>query len=110
MLNVEIKNNIGTMLFDSAFPRTEFESREQRKNADGVPMWTINILVRQPDARRTEQMSVNVPSVKDPNELLEPFDRIGFENLHVMTGSNDGRTWVSFAADKVGKVAAPATK
>lgn len=111
MLNVEIKNNLGTMLFDSAFPRNDYETKEQKTNADGVPMWSVNILVRQPEARRTEMMTVNVPSAKDPSELFEPFDRIAFENLHVMTGSNDGRTWVSFAADKAGKPGAtPAAK
>lgn len=112
MLNVEIKNNLGTILFDSAFPRNDYETKQQKVDAEtGMPMWTVNILVRQPNARRTELMSVNVPAAKDPTEIFAPLEQIAFENLHVMTGSNDGRTWVSFAADKVGKsAAAPASK
>lgn len=103
MLNIEIKSNLGVTLFDNAFPRNDFEAREQKKNADGVPMWSVNILVRQPNARRTELMTVNVPAAKDPNETFAPLEQIAFENLHVMTGENDGKTWVSFAADKVGR-------
>lgn len=109
MLNVEIKNNLGTMIFDSAFPRNDFETKQQKVDAaTGMPMWTVNIFVRQADARRSEQMSVNVPAAKDPAETFAAFEPIAFENLRVMTGSNDGKTWVSFAADKVGRAAAPA--
>lgn len=105
MITIPIQKTLGTMLFDSAYPRNDFNSGEQRKNADGVPMWSMNIILRQPDARRSETLTVSVPSPVDPSTKLDPFAPIGFEGLRIMTGEgNDGHTWVSFAADKFGLV------
>lgn len=103
MLSVDVKNNLGTMLFDSAFAKNDYETHEQKKNADGVPQWTINVLVRQPDSRRSEQMSVTVAMPQDPSTAIEPFTPIAFEGLRLLTGENNGRTWVSFQADKIGR-------
>ena len=36
MITIPIQKTLGTMLFDSAYPRNDFNSGEQRKNADGI--------------------------------------------------------------------------
>lgn len=111
MITVEMTKPLGAMLFDSAFPRNDFETGVQKKNADGVPMWSIAVIVKQPDARRSETLTVNVPLQQDPNDVFETFDRVAFEGMRLMTGSNnDGNLWVSFGADKIGKPSAAAPK
>lgn len=103
MIQAEIKaNTLGTMLFDSAFPKTDFNTKEQKTTAEGVPLWSVQVLVRQPEARVTENMTVTIPASVDPSEKVEPFTPIAFANLRMMTGQNNGRTWVSFAADAIG--------
>ena len=79
MISVEITKPLGITMFDNAFPRNDFETKEQKKNADGVPMWS------------------------DPNETFEPFSPVSFEGFRIMTGENNGNTWVSFGADKMTK-------
>lgn len=112
MITVELKNNLGNMIFDSAFPRNDFDTKEQKIDAEtGLPIWSVAVLLRQPNSRRSESMTINVPSQKDPNEMFVGFDPIAFDGLRIMTGENDGNKWVSFSADKVGKPgAAPAAK
>lgn len=112
MLTVDIKNNIGTILFDGAYPRNDFETKQQKTDSEtGLPMWSIAVVLRQPNSRRSENLTVNVPNAKDPNEQLNPFEPIAFDGLRIMTGESGGKTWVSFAADKFGRAAAPsATK
>lgn len=103
MIQAEIKSNtLGTMLFDSAFPKTDYNTKEQKTNAEGVPLWSIQVLVRQPGARMTENMNVTIPANVDPSEKVEPFTPIAFLNMRVMTGQNNGKTWVSFSADGIG--------
>lgn len=103
MISVEITKPLGITMFDNAFPRNDFETKEQKKNADGVPMWSVNLILRQFDARRSETITVNVPSATDPNETFAPFTPVSFEGLRIMTGENNGNTWVSFGADKMTK-------
>ena len=57
MISVEITKPLGITMFDNAFPRNDFETKEQKKNADGVPMWSVNLILRQPDARRSETIT-----------------------------------------------------
>ena len=103
MITAEISKNLGSMYFDAAFPKTEYGTDEQKKNAAGVPLWSVQVLLRQPDSRKTESLTVTLPAPQDPATVLEPFTPIAFEGLRVMTGENNGRVWVSFAADKCGK-------
>lgn len=46
MISVEITKPLGITMFDNAFPRNDFETKEQKKNADGVPMWSVNLILR----------------------------------------------------------------
>jgi hypothetical protein len=103
MITAEITKSMGAMYFDGAFPKTEYGTGEQKKNAEGVPLWSVSVLLRQPDSRKTESLTVTMPAAQDPAALIEPFTPIAFEGLRVMTGENGGRVWVSFAADKCGK-------
>lgn len=103
MIAVEISQPLGAMLFDGAFPKTEYGEAVQKLNAEGVPLWVVNVIVRQPDAKRSENLSVTVPAPADPSQTVPPFAPVAFEGLRIMTGSNGGKTWVSFAADRFGK-------
>ncbi|MEB1814003.1 hypothetical protein [Adlercreutzia mucosicola] len=110
MISIEITKPLGVVLFDSAFPRNDFETRQQKVNNDGVPMWSVNLILRQPDSRRSENLTVNVPSVKDPTEIFDPFAPVSFSGLRIMTGENNGNTWVSFGADGIAPAGAAAPK
>lgn len=103
MITVELSKPLGVMLFDSAFAKNEYGETTQKTNADGVPLWTVNILLRQPDSKKSENLTITVPSKTNPADVLEPFTPIAFERLRLMTGQSHGRTWVSFAADRCGK-------
>lgn len=114
MLSININQDLGTMIFDSAFPRNDYETKEQKKNAEGVPMWSVRLILRQADSRRSENLTVNIPSPEDPSRAFGVFAPVALKGLRVMTGDNDGRTWISFAADKIvpaeAKPAVPASK
>lgn len=103
MLTVEVKNTLGVLRFDGAFPKKDFESGIQ-KEKDGVPLWQVVCLLRQPDSNVSDKITVVIPAQKNPSEFIEPFAQIGFENLRILTGEQNGRTWVAFHADKVGLV------
>lgn len=109
MISVEISKPLGRVFFDGAFPRNDFDTGVQKKNDAGVPIWSISVVLRQPDSRRSENLTVNVPATKDPNDIFDVLCPIQFEGLKIMTGANKGNTWVSFSADKIEKLA-PATK
>lgn len=103
MISIDIASkSLGQMLYDSAYPKTDYESGEQKMSADGQPLWQIGVLLRQPGSRRTEAVTVTVPLPQDPATVLEPFTPVMFGGLRVMTGENNGRRWVSFSADSVG--------
>lgn len=107
MLTVNVKEKLGVMLFDSCFPKNDFETKQQKvDNGTGLPLWSVSVLLRQADSRRSESITITVPSAKDPAESLEPLSPVAFEGLRLMTGVNDGRPWVSFRADRVGVPAA----
>lgn len=102
MITAEITKPMGAMYFDGAFPKNEYGADIQKTNADGVPLWSVAVLLRQPESRKTESMTITVPAQKDPSQVLEVFTPIAFEGLRVMTGESNNRPWVSFAADKCG--------
>lgn len=103
MITAEITKPMGAMYFDAAFPKTEYGTGEQKQTAEGVPLWSVQVLLRQPDSRKTESLTITIPAAQDPAAVIEPFTPIAFEGLRMMTGENNGRVWVSFAADKCGK-------
>ena len=109
MLSIPIDQDLGMLIFDTAFPRNDYETKEQRKNADGVPQWSVSLILRQEDARRSESLTITIPSQDDPSKHFKIFEQVRVEGLRVMTGSNDGRTWVSFGADKIVPVSGAAT-
>lgn len=106
MLNIPITQNLGVMVYDGSFPRNDFDTKEQKKTAEGVPIWSVNIFVHQQDARRSDAMTINIPCPHDPNEDFSVFDKVQVGGLRVMTGENDGAKWVSFAADSLSPLAA----
>lgn len=109
MITVDISEPLGTVVFDAASPRNDYETGIQRTNDEGVPMWRVAAILRQEDARQSEQIAVVVPSRTNPADEIQPFTPVAFEGLRMMTGQgNNGSTWVSFHADKVSPVAAGA--
>lgn len=106
MITAELTKPLGMLVFDMANPRNDFDTKQQKTDENGTPMWTVQCLLRQENARAFETIRVNVPSKQDPNEVLTPLAPVSFENLRVMTGDNNGRTWVSFSADRINTAAA----
>ncbi|GAA4674288.1 hypothetical protein GCM10023215_02310 [Pseudonocardia yuanmonensis] len=82
----------------------------QEMNDDGVPMWTLDVLVDDPDADRAEVVGVKVASYDEP--AVEKFRPVQFVNLvavpYVQQGTN--RVAISMRADGIevatGKAAA----
>lgn len=103
MITVEIAKPMGVMYFDACYPKTEYRSDEQKTTPEGVPLWSMGVLLRQPESKKSENITITVPCPHDPSQAIEPFTPIAFDGLRMMTGESSNGTWVSFAADKFGK-------
>lgn len=104
MLSIDLANRqLGSLFYDVAYPKRDYETGAQKAAENDDLIWTVNVLVRQPGSKRTETIAVTVPSPECPNELFDPFEPVLFAGLRLLTGKNaQGRTWVSFFADKIG--------
>lgn len=89
------------LLFDSAYPRTAYGTETQQTDEHGTPLWLVNVLVRQADARRSETMTVIVPSATSPEDEIRPFSPVSFDGLTVRTGESGNGRWVSVRAERV---------
>jgi hypothetical protein len=73
----------------------------QDKNADGVPMWVVDVLVDDPDADRAEVAAVKVASWDEP--VTQLGQEVRFRGLvalpYVQQGTN--RVAISFSAEGV---------
>ena len=73
----------------------------QDKNADGVPMWVVDVLVDDSDADRAEIAGVKVASYEEPRTELGK--EVRFRGLvalpYVQQGTN--RVALSFSADGI---------
>lgn len=102
MLNLPISSIPGLVLFDSARPKNEFNSQAQKVDENGVPQWRCRCVVRLEDANQSEFVDVTIASPVDPSTVVNPFARVAFDGLRVMTGQgHNGATWVSLFADSM---------
>lgn len=101
MLSFDVSMSKTLLLFDSAFPRTAFGTDTQQTDEQGTPLWLVNVLVRQADARRSETMTVIVPSATNPEDEIRPFAPVSFDGLTVRTGESGNGRWVSVRAERV---------
>ena len=101
MLSFDVSMSKTLLLFDSAFPRTTFGTDTQQTDENGVPLWQVNVLVRQSDAKRSEGMTVIVPSASNPEDEIRPFTPVSFEGMTVRTGESGNGRWVSVRAERV---------
>lgn len=103
MLTLDLKGDLGIMLFDTATPRNDFDTGLQRVDEEtGLPQWSVAVLLRQEDARRAEPINITVLAKEDPNESFEYGDKVIAENIICRTGAaQNGGNWVSFTADAI---------
>ena len=102
MLNLPISSIPGLVLFDSARPKNEFNSQAQKVDENGVPQWRCRCVVRWEDANQSECEEGTIASTVDPSTVVNPFARVAFDGLRVMTGQgHNGATWVSLFADSM---------
>lgn len=103
MLNLDLKGDLGIMLYDAASPRNDFETGQQRIDEEtGLPQWSVAVLLRQEGARRAEPINITVNSKTDPNDEFEYGDKVIAENIVCRTGAaQNGGNWVSFTADGI---------
>lgn len=103
MLTLDLKGDLGIMLYDTASPRNDFETGQQRIDEEtGLPQWSVAVLLRQEDARRAEPINITVLAKNDPNESFEYGDKVIAENITCRTGAaQNGGNWVSFTADAI---------
>lgn len=104
MLSFELKSLAGVVLFDSAYAKTDYETKEQKTDATGTPLWIVNCLVREPEARRTENVAITVPLQKNPEELLQPLQPVAFDGLSILTGEMNGKPFCSLRASQIGQL------
>lgn len=89
-------------MFDSCRPKNDFETKEQKIDSEtNLPLWTVGLILRQEDAMRSEMVSVTIPSAKDYSETMNFFTPVKLKDLCVMTGDNNGNTWVSLRASEL---------
>jgi hypothetical protein len=79
-------------------------------NEDGVPMWTIDVIVDDPETDRAQIASVKVATFEVPSTRLgEEVRFIGLTALpYVMQGSN--RVALSFTAESIEGIGQVRTK
>ncbi len=68
---------------------------KQATDADGVPLWSVQILLLR-TGRRSELETVKVPSVVPIN--IPPTTPIMFDSLTATTWENNGRSGLSLSA------------
>lgn len=81
----------------SVEPKTDPEG-VQKKNRDGVLLWTVNVL-HQPPAGRPSVVSVTVPSATTPS--LAPVTPATWSGLRVDIWQSGESSGLWFAADSV---------
>ena len=92
----------GTFRFDGCAPKTEFNSNEQKRNKNGVPIYEVNFLVRTGKASGSEKVKVQIASNSDPAAGIELDAPVKVEGLCVSFGTlESGRLWSKFSADKI---------
>lgn len=97
MMNFAIKPE-GTFRFDTCTARTEYGTDTQKTNAEGIPQWTVSVIYRGAEDARSELMNVTVSQKDNPSDSIEEFAPVDFDDMHIMSGDNNGRTWVSLSA------------
>ncbi|SDG48569.1 hypothetical protein [Pseudonocardia oroxyli] len=80
---------------------------EQGKNAEGVPMWTVDVLYLDPEGDRAEVCGVKVASWDQPRtDVGKPVKFVGLVAVpYVQQGTN--RVALSFRAEGIEGQAAP---
>jgi hypothetical protein len=68
---------------------------KQESNDEGVPMWTLDVLVDDPDADRAEVIGVKVASFDEP--AVEKFRPVEFVNLVAVPYVQQGTTRVAIS-------------
>lgn len=73
----------------------------QEADDNGVPLWTVDVLVNDPDAPRAEVVGVKLASYDEPN--VEPYRPVAFVNLLAVpyVDRSSGRVAMSFRADGI---------
>lgn len=83
------------LLCAGIYPKTAFQQSEQKKDANGVPLWSVRVL------NGTEPFNVTVAADEQPaisqNELIE------FENLEVNISKKGDTKLIWFTCDSVKK-------
>lgn len=69
---------------------------QQAADADGVPLWTVNVLCVIEGEDGGETVRVKVAAGEKP--AFAPLDRVEFEDLMARPWENAGRSGVSFSA------------
>ena len=86
--------------FQCAEPVAGYENNrrvdgKQAVDADGVPLWSVQILILRA-GRRSELETVKVPSIVAIN--IPPTTPIVFDGLTATTWENNGRSGISLSA------------
>ncbi|WP_353988634.1 hypothetical protein [Ruicaihuangia caeni] len=82
----------------SVEPKTDREGN-QRRNREGVPQWTINVLHAEPGRGKPEVIAVTVSSTDAP--AIKPMQPAVFTNLRVDMYQVGDSAGLWFAADAV---------
>ena len=72
---------------------------QQAADADGVPLWTVNVLCVIEGEDGGETVRVKVAAGDKPS--FAPLDRVEFDELMARPWENNGRSGVSFSASGI---------
>ncbi len=88
-------------------PDADFTTGEQKRSADGMPVWKVRLLTRDGDdpARRPELTEVKLPAVRAPEVEAGVIPRFGGLVGIVWSGENGGG--VSLRAESISTSNAP---
>lgn len=83
------------LLCAGIYPKTAFQQSEQKKDANGVPLWSVRVL------NGTELFNVTIAADSQP--AINQNELITFENLEVNISKKGDTKLVWFTCDSVKK-------
>lgn len=94
--SIKVPTEGAALLCAGIYPKTAFQQSEQKKDANGVPLWSVRAL------NGSELFNVTVAADKQP--AINQNELVTFDNLEVNISKKGDSKLVWFTCDSVRKV------
>ena len=94
--SIKVPTEGAALLCAGIYAKTAFQQSEQKKDANGVPLWSVRVL------NGAEPFNVTVAADKQP--VINQNELVTFDNLEVNISKKGDSKLVWFTCDSVRKV------